>query len=192
VIALDWLTESIPEEDRKLFRKFAKEKIQAEGWAKQGRNAFVKEKNFYTCWVSEKAFQNLLKKRGIRFSTRGLYVGESEGAGFDFTVKKKGEKVTLGLRSIQKDSLYKYRSVAYPDDRFRKEQNKIADYIIVCHDEDPKVHFIGAIRKEALMRKLSQSKRLKSILNQEFFRVVPLEDFSMSLLLTLFDELDRL
>jgi len=100
-------------------------------------------------------------------------------------VKIDGKEVTVGLRSIAPDSLEKWKSVAYPDDRFRLEQDKIADHHIVCNHKDGFSRFFGIISKEELLKELEISRRLYSRKNQEYFRVIPLEKFR-------FDELEKL
>ncbi|PIN73212.1 hypothetical protein COV20_03195 [Candidatus Woesearchaeota archaeon CG10_big_fil_rev_8_21_14_0_10_45_16] len=176
---------TVPKELLEIFRKQAEQKITVEGWAKQGRNAEVKIDNFVHCWVTEEAFKQILISKGIWFRYRGMYFGDSQGAGADFTVKIDGKEVTVGLRSIAPDSLEKWKSVAYPDDRFRLEQDKIADHHIVCNHKDGFSRFFGIISKEELLKELEISRRLYSRKNQEYFRVIPLEKFR-------FDELEKL
>lgn len=167
------------------------EKVLAEGWAEQGRDPWVKAENFAHGWVTEEAFAKILKEKKIWFRNRGLYVGDSEGAGSDFYVRQRGEVFSIGLRSINKDSLSKYHSVAYPDDRFRDEPYKIATFVVACYHELGVVDFLGAIKREDLLTHLQSSSPKLSKRNQELFRTVPLEAFSVPLLDSLFDSLDR-
>lgn len=161
-----------------LFREQATQKIQAEGWAKQGRNVQAKIDNFVHCWITEEAFKQILIQQEKWFRYRGLYFGDAQGAGWDFVVKIDGREVSVGLRSVAPESLNKWKTIAYPDDRFRLEQDKIADYHIICNHENGLTKFFGIISKENLLKELTTSKRLYSPKNQEYFRVVPLEKFS--------------
>ncbi len=181
----DKLELTISSETITFFRQQAEQKIKTEGWAKQGRNADVKRKNFVRCWVTEEAFKQLLIKENKWFRNRGLYFGDAAGAGADFVVKIAGKEVSIGIRSITRDSLTKWKSVAYPDDRFQQEREKIADYHVACYEENGRVSFLGIISKEELLAELEKSKRKYSPLNQEYFRVIPLEKFSDELLLEL-------
>jgi hypothetical protein len=174
-----------------MFRKQAEQKIEIEGWAKQGRNVHIKVQNFVQCWTTEEAFKQLLIERHIWFRNRGLYFGDAQGAGADFIVKINGREVSIGLRSISTDSLMRWKSVAYPDDRFRHEQEKIADYHVVCHYENGNVKFFGIISKEKLLNSLQLSPRLYSRKNQEYFRVVPLDYFAFDDLLALLEQMEN-
>ena len=121
-------------------------------------------------------------QRGIWFRYRGLYFGDAKGAGADFTVRINDKEVTIGLRSVLKDSLQKWNSVPYPDDRFREEKETIAEYHVLCSEENGRVTFRGMISKEDLLSALQASERKYSLQNQEYFRIVPLERFQSSLL----------
>lgn len=182
--------EEIPLETIAFFQQQAEQKIQTEGWAKQGRNAQVKKDNFVHCWITEEAFKQLLIKNGKWFRNRGLYFGDAAGAGADFVVKIDGKEASIGLRSIAPDSLNKWKTVAYPDDRFQHEPEKIADYHIVCQRQGNVTSFFGMISKEELLIELERSKRLYSPKNQEYFRVVPLEKFRMELLHEMLEEME--
>ena len=177
-----YLEHQVPEPLLIFFREQATQKINAEGWAKQGRNVAVKIDNFVHCWTTEEAFKQILIKEKKWFRNRGLYFGDSSGAGADFTVKIDGKEVSVGLRSVAPDSLYKWKSVAYPDDRFRDEKDKIADYHIVCNHDNGLSRFFGIISKEEMLQALENSPRLYSKNNQEYFRIIKLEQFSFSLL----------
>lgn len=172
------------------FVQQAKQKIATEGWAKQGRNVDVKIRNFVNCWITEEGFKQILIQKAKWFRYRGLYFGDAEGAGADFTVKLQGKQTTLGIRSISPESLNKWKTVAYPDDRFRNEKDKIADYHAVCSQDKGQVRIYGIISKENLLRELEISKRMYSPKNQEHFRVVPLEKFEFSKLQEFLGSLD--
>ena len=173
------------------FRKQAEQKIASEGWGKQGRNVAVKIDNFVHCWTTEEAFKQLLIQKGIWFRHRGLYFGDSQGAGADFTVRINGQEKSIGLRSVAPESLEIWKTVAYPDDRFREEQDKIADYHIVCNHNQGYSRFFGIISKEKMIQKLETSKRLYSKKNQEFFRVINLEEFKFTELVELMEKMER-
>ncbi|MBT4539180.1 hypothetical protein HOI26_05555 [Candidatus Woesearchaeota archaeon] len=166
------------------FTEQARQKIENEKWL--GRNKEVKIQNFVHCWITEEAFKQLLMQKKITLRNRGLYFGDAAGAGEDFVIKQGEKEVSIGLRSVAPDSLNKYKSVAYPDDRFRTEQHKIADFIVVCHNSNGCVKFYGAINKSTLLSELEKSRKLYSKMNQEYFRVVPLELFSFRTLQQLF------
>ena len=175
-----------------LFKQQAKQKIEIEGWGKQGRNVDIKVQNFTNCWITEEAFKQILISKKIWFRNRGLYFGDAQGAGADFIVKINGKEVSIGLRSVNQDSLNKWKSVAYPDDRFREEQDKIGDYHIVCNTKEGIVNFYGIISKEELLKSMEISKRLYSPKNQEYFRVIPLEKFEFSKLIELIKVMDKI
>ncbi len=185
------LTQKIPAETINFFRQQAEQKIKTEGWAKQGRNADVKRENFVRCWITEEAFKQLLIKEGKWFRNRGLYFGDASGAGADFVVKIDGKEMSIGLRSISQDSLLRWKSVAYPDDRFQHEKEKIADYHIGCYEEDGMVSFLGIIGKEELLKELEKSERKYSPQNQEYFRIIPLEKFGSELLVEVIKNLEN-
>ena len=134
--------------------------------------------------------RQILISKKIWFRNRGLYFGDSQGAGADFIVKIEGKEVSIGLRSIAPDSLYKWKSVAYPDDRIREEPEKIAQFHIVCNHADGHTKFFGIISKEEMMKELEQSKRLYSPKNGEYFRIIPLDKFNFSNLVGLIDKMD--
>ncbi len=189
---MQFLEYTVPATTKDYFRVQVKQKIQSEGWAKQGRNVDIKQENFVRCWTTEEAFKQLVIARGVWFRYRGNYFGDAEGAGADFTFKIAGKETTLGLRSINKDSLEKYKTVAYPDDRFQHEQDKIADHHVVCYEENGHVKFLGIISKQDLLTNLTTSKRLYSPRNQEYFRVLPLATFSSELLESFLGTLERI
>lgn len=182
---------TVPSSLLTLFHQQATQKIQSEGWAKQGRNVEVKIQNFVRCWTTEEAFKQLLIQRGIWFRYRGLYFGDAQGAGVDFTVRIGEKEVTIGLRSVLPDSLQKWNSVPYPDDRFREEKETIADYHVLCSEENGKVTFIGGISKEELLSALRASERKYSPKNQEYFRTIPSEQFKLSELVHLIEQMER-
>ncbi len=171
------LQQQVPENIIKLFRQQAEQKIESEKWS--GRNKEVKIQNFVHCWVTEEAFKQLLIQKKKWFRHRGLYFGDSAGAGADFTVRINGKETSIGLRSVAPESLNVFKSVAYPDDRFREEQErkKIADYHIVCNHDNGLTNFYGILSKEEMIRILEHSPVLYSRKNQEKFRVIPLERF---------------
>ncbi|MAF99354.1 MAG: hypothetical protein CMH61_01970 [Nanoarchaeota archaeon] len=195
---VQFLSHSIGAEMQTFFQKQAEQKIQMEGWAKQNRNVDVKVANFVQCWTTEEAFKQILISKGIQFKNRGLYFGDAAGAGADFVVRIDGEDVSVGLRSISSSSLNDWKSVAYPDDRFRDEakldegeESHIADYHVVCHNDNGNVRFFGIISKHNLMTQLEISPRLHSRKNQEYFRVIPLEHFKYDTLVSLLAKMDR-
>ncbi len=185
------LISTIPTETIHFFRQQAEQKIQTEGWAKQGRNAELKKENFIRAWITEEAFKQLLIKWGKWFRNRGLYFGDASGAGADFVVKIEGKEVSLGLRSISDDSRTKWKTVAYPDDRFQHEKEKIGDYHIACFEKEGKVSFLGIISKEELLIGLENSDRKYSRQNQEYFRVIPLEKFRDDVLVEMVSTFDN-
>ena len=184
------IRQEIPFSLLSLFEQQAEQKIKTEGWARQGRNADVKKENFVHCWITEEAFKQLLIRENKWFRNRGLYFGDAQGAGADFIVKIDGKEVSIGLRSIAPDSLNKWKTVAYPDDRFQQEKEKIADYHLVCQRQGNVTSFFGMISKEELLAGLEQSRRLYSPQNQEYFRVVPLEKFRMEMLFSLLERME--
>ena len=186
-----FLEKSVPKEQINFFSNQSVKKIDSEGWSRTGRNTEVKIKNFVDCWVTEEAFKQLLIEKNVWFRHRGLYFGDSEGAGPDFTVKIKGKEKTLGIRSVGLESLTSWRSVAYPEDRFQNEPDKIAHFHIVCNNSNGKVKFYGLINKDNLMQELSYSSRVYSKKNQEFFRRIPLHKFEFTDLVCLIEELDK-
>lgn len=188
----EFLEYQVPAEMLAFFRKQAEQKIESEGWGKQGRNVSVKIDNFVHCWTTEEAFKQLLIKEGIWFRHRGLYFGDSQGAGADFTVRIDGKEVSIGLRSVAPESLEVWKTVAYPDDRFREEQERMAGYHIVCNHNNGYSRFFGAISKEKMIERLESSKRLYSKKNQEFFRVIGLEEFKFSELVELMGKMERI
>src|SRR3989344_539636 len=139
------ITQRISTEEIEFFTKKAAEKINAEGW--EGRSTEQKTENFVNCWVTEEAFKKLLMKNKAFFRHRGLYVGDAAGAGVDFEVKENDRWITIGVRSINDDSLNRWKSVAYPEDRFLTEQHKIPDYVVACHNDNGCVTFLGIIEK---------------------------------------------
>jgi len=173
------------------FRKQAEQKIEVEGWGRQGRNVEIKKENFVHCWTTEEAFKQLLIEKKKWFRHRGLYFGDAVGAGADFTVRIEGKEVTMGLRSVASDSLERWKSVAYPDDRFRDEKEKIADYHLVCHHDDGATKFYGVISKEELLRALEISPRIFSRKNQEYFRVINIEKFNFEKMVELMEKMER-
>jgi hypothetical protein len=180
---------TIPPGDLTFYRQQAVFKIKSEGW--NGRNKEQKEHNFYNCWVTEDAFKRILTQHNVEFNNRAVYFGKPDAAGMDFTCWKNGKEVTIGIRSINKDSAYKWKSVAYPNDRFCDEPEKIADYIVACHHEDGNVTFFGCVGKEKFMELLGKSRILHSRMNQEKFRTVPLEEFSLLEMSGVLEGLDR-
>ena len=165
-----------------IFRSQAEQKINAEGWGQQGRNVQTKIDNFVHCWTTEEAFKQILIQHNIWFRYRGLYFGDAQGAGADFIVKINSQEVSVGLRSVAPESLHKWKTVAYPDDRFREEQDKIADYNIVCNNNNGLTKFFGLISKARMLEMLEKSPALYSSKNQERFRIIPLEEFKIEAL----------
>lgn len=175
-----------------IFRQQAEQKISAEGWDQQGRNIQTKIDNFVHCWITEEAFKQILIQHKVWFRYRGLYFGDAQGAGADFILKIDGKEVSVGLRSVAPESLTKWKTVAYPDDRFRTEQDKIADYHIVCNHDNGLTKFFGAITKSNLLSALENSKQLYSARNQERFRVIPLEQFTLNQLQELIEKAEKI
>jgi len=153
----------------------AKEKVEMESW---GARTEQKIQNFANSFITEEAFKKLLAQNKIWCRYRGLYVGDAEGAGVDFTVKQNNQETSIGLRSIDKESLEKWKSVAYPNDRFETEKEKIADYIVVCYRENNYITFIGWIKKNEFLSQLNNSQIKLSFKNREKFRTVSLENFN--------------
>jgi len=187
----NYLQHQVPQDQINFFRKQAEQKIASEGWAKQGRNVDVKVNNFVHCWVTEEAFKQILIEKKVWFRNRGLYFGDSQGAGADFTVKIDGKETTIGLRSVARESLNKWKQVAYPDDRIRLGE-KIADYHIVCNHDQGDSKFFGIISREDLLEAVADGRRLYSKNNQEYFRVIPLEFFSYEKLISLFENMEKI
>ncbi|MBS3124296.1 hypothetical protein J4437_06745 [Candidatus Woesearchaeota archaeon] len=197
------LTISISSELQNVFRKQAEQKIAAEKW--DGRHTQVKINNFLNCWISEEAFKQLLIQHKAWFRYRGLYFGDAQGAGADFTLrleeKKEGKEeekeISLGIRSINELSWKKFSSVPYPNDRFEEEQEKIADFHVVCSNQNGQdnqeiqVNFLGLISKENLLQALEHSEKRYSPANQEYFRTIPLERFSLVNLEKFFDIIEK-
>lgn len=186
----NYLEYKVPQQILDFFRKQAEQKIESEGWARQGRNVEVKVDNFVHCWVTEEAFKQLLIQRKKWFRHRGLYFGDSAGAGADFTVKVDGKEVSVGLRSVAPESLYKWKTVAYPDDRFQHEKEKVADYHIVCNHDNGLTRFFGIISKEKLLDELQFSKKMYSKKNQEYFRIVGLEKFEFLEMVNIIEKME--
>ncbi len=183
---------TVPQTSIDYFQQQVKQKILSEGWAKQGRNTDIKEANFIRCWTTEEAFKQILIQHRAWFSYRGNYFGDAQGAGPDFRLKIDGKEISLGLRSINKDSLQKYKTVAYPDDRFQHEQDKIAEHHIACYEENGHVQFLGIITKQDLLTQLTLSRRIYSPRNQEYFRVTPLHTFSSQALTDFLHQLEKI
>lgn len=181
---------TVPKPLIETFIQQAKQKIAAEGWGKQGRNTEVKIRNFVQCWITEEAWKQLLIKNGKWFRYRGLYFGDALGAGADFIIRLKGRETTLGIRCVEEESLHKWNTVAYPDDRFRSEKEKIAEHHIVCSQNKGQVNFHGAISKADLLQELANSPVKYSPKNQERFRVVPLKKFTQESIQKLLREAD--
>ena len=174
-----------------LFRSQAQQKISAEGWGKQGRNVQTKIDNFVHCWTTEEAFKQILIQHKVWFRYRGLYFGDAQGAGADFILKIDGKEVSVGLRSVAPESLHKWKTVAYPDDRFRTEQDKIANYHIVCNHDNGLTKFFGLISKARMLEILEKSPALYSSRNQERFRIIPLEEFRIDALHEFLNSLEK-
>ena len=171
------------------FQQQAQQKIAAEKWGKDGRPVEIKIKNFVQAWITEEAFKQILIQYGKWFNNRALYFGDAAGAGPDFVIKLNGELKNLGLRSIDHRSYQEFKSVAYPNDRFEQEQDKIADYHVACYAQNGTVSFLGLISKKELLAELSKAERKYSKANQEYFRTVPLQLFRSE---ALFDMLQKL
>jgi len=191
LITNNFLQYQVPIHLIEIFRQQATQKIAAEGWAKQNRNVGIKIDNFVHCWTTEEAFKQILIQHKIWFRYRGLYFGDAQGAGADFIIKINGQEVSVGLRSVAPESLTKWKTVAYPDDRFRNEKDKIADFHIVCNHDNGLSKFFGLISKENLFRELGQSERKYSAKNQEYFRLIPLEKFEFQSLQKLLDAAEK-
>src|SRR3989344_9675047 len=101
---ISFLEKSVPKDQINFFSNQSAKKIDSEGWSRNGRNTEVKIKNFVDCWVTEEAFKQLLIEKKVWFRHRGLYFGDPEGAGPDFTVKINGKEKTLGIRSVGLES----------------------------------------------------------------------------------------
>lgn len=175
-----------------LFRQQAQQKIKAEGWAKQNRNVETKIDNFVHCWITEEAFKQILIQNKIWFRYRGLYFGDAQGAGADFTIRVKVKETSLGLRSVAPESLTQWKTVAYPNDRFQSEKEKISDYHVVCNQDQGLVKFFGVITKKELLNQLENSPVLYSKKNQEKFRIINLDQFKFKDLLELLEQAERI
>ena len=172
------------------FQQQAQQKIAAEKWGKDGRPTEIKIKNFVQAWITEEAFKQILIQRGKWFNNRALYFGDAKGAGPDFMVKINGEIKTLGIRSINDRSYREFKTVAYPNDRFEQEQDKIAEYHVACHAQNGTVSFLGLISKAELLQELAKAERKYSRQNQEYFRTVPLHNFSIEQLTALLQKIE--
>ena len=181
----------IPDDEIRFFEKKAAEKVDSEGWAKDGRNAEVKTRNFVNCWVTEEAFKKLLMSRGVWLRNRGLYVGDASGAGVDFVVKLYGVEKSIGIRSTTEEAIGRYKEIAYPEDRFKYEKEKIADYIVACTNTDGLVRIYGIMEKHAFIDLLEKSSVKFSKNNQEHFRVVSILFFSVDALNSLMEQLEK-
>ena len=170
------IIQQVTPEEIAFFTQKAEEKIAAEGW--HGRNKEQKKQNFVSCWLTEEAFKKLLIAHHAFFRHRALYVGDAAGAGLDFEIKRGDTWVSVGIRSIGPESAFKWKSVAYPEDRFLQEPEKIPDYVVACTVEGTAVTFFGIIDKGTLLAELARSERRRSRTNQEYFRTVPLGMFS--------------
>ncbi len=179
----------VPQTDINFFKKKAEEKINTERWV--GRRKDIKINNFVNCWITEEAFKNILMKKGIWFRHRGMYVGDASGSVMDFEVKLNGKIKSICIRSINEDSLKKWKSVAYPDDRFRDEKEKIADYTVACHNSNGNVMFLGMIEKRRLLEELSNSRRIYSKMNQEYFRTTGLDKFRFDRMMNWISDLEK-
>ena len=188
---MSFIEKSVSQERISMITEDVTRKIKSEGWEKQGRNVDVKIKNFIHCWITEHAFKDILIDKGIWFRNRGQYIGDSQGAGADFIVKIDGKEISVGLRSVAEQSLIKWKSVAYPDDRFQMEKDKIGDYHVVCHNKDGVVRFYGIIYKERLLECMTNAAKKYSPMNQEYFRTIPLEEFSFGNLSILLDKMEK-
>lgn len=186
-----YLMYTVPSALIDIFTKQATQKIHAEGWGKEGRNTDIKIANFVHCWITEEAFKQILIQQHIWFRYRGLYFGDAQGAGADFIVKINNKETSIGLRSIAPESIQKWKTVAYPDDRFRLEQDKIADIHIVCNHAEGYTRFFGAITRAELLDELEQSQRKYSKQNQEYFRIIPLEKFTFAQLILLLEKCEK-
>ena len=69
----NYLEQSVPNSLINNFISQAKQKIESEGWGKQGRNVEVKIFNFVQCWITEEAFKQILIQKKKWFRYRGLY-----------------------------------------------------------------------------------------------------------------------
>ncbi len=185
-----FMQKRLSKEEIDFFRVKAGEKIKSEGW--EGRRKNVKADNFLNCWASEEAFKKILADNKAWFRHRGLYVGDSIGAGEDFSVRLDNEEKSIGIRSTTEENFQKYKEVAYPDDRFRSEKWRIADYIIICTVNGGDVKFYGAIKKEKLIEELGNSERKYSKANQEYFRVAPVESFSYTEMAELLQNIEKI
>ncbi len=182
------IIQQVTPEEIAFFGQKAAEKIAAEGW--RGRNKEQKKQNFASCWLTEEAFKKLLIARKAFFRHRALYVGDAAGAGLDFEIKRGDAWVSVGIRSIGPASAFKWKTVAYPEDRFLQEPEKIPDYVVACIVEGTMVTFFGIISKAALLAELARSERRRSRTNQEYFRTVPLGMFSGEKLLSFLQEIE--
>ena len=187
-----FLEYQVPASLLELFQTQAEQKIQAEGWGKDGRPVEIKVHNFVQCWATEEAFKQILIQKKIKFRHRGLYFGDAAGAGADFTVSITRKEVSLGIRSLTADSFHKWKSVAYPEDRFQHEPEKIASYHVVCTFENHTVRFLGMMSKVELLQALQKSEVKYSPKNQEQFRVIPLEKFRLPELYALLSKMDTI
>ena len=187
----EFLEYTVPQPLMTLFRQQATQKIHSEGWAKQGRNVQTKIDNFVHCWITEEAFKQILIQKNIWFRYRGLYFGDAAGAGADFTVRIDGKEVTVGLRSIAPESLHQWKTVAYPNDRYEEEQEKMADHHIVCNHDNGQARFFGIISKQHLLNALQMSPVLYSRKNQEKFRIVHLDRFKFEDLVQLLEKMEK-
>jgi hypothetical protein len=189
-----YLEESMDEQTIESFREKAKKKIEQEKWV--GRDAELKARNFVQCWTSEKAWSKILDKHNIRNEWAGTYVGDVEHAPPNYKIWINKVETTLGIRSRTLRDLARWLEVPYPDDRFRLEREKIHDYIIISsvsfiNGKGASVRFYGAMRREDLMKALQTIQPHLSPAQQEYFRPVPLKNFSYDLMADLLKKADR-
>lgn len=189
-----YLEEYMDEQTIESFREKARKKIEQEKWV--GRNAELKEKNFLQCWTSEKAWGKILDKDNIRNAWAGTYVGDVKHAPPNYKIWINKVETTLGIRSRTLRDLARWLEVPYPNDRFRLESEKIHDYVIISsvdfiEGKGATVRFYGALHKDDLIKILQTIQPHLSRAQQEYFRPVPLENFSYDLMLDLLKKADR-
>jgi len=189
-----YLEEHIDEQTITSFREKARKKIEQEKWV--GRNAELKEKNFLQCWTSEKAWGKILDKDNIRNAWAGTYVGDVKHAPPNYKIWINKVETTLGIRSRTLRDLSHWLEVPYPNDRFRLESEKIHDYIIISsvnfiEGKGATVRFYGALHREDLIKILQTIQPHLSPAQQEYFRPVPLKNFSYDLMLDLLKKADH-
>ena len=183
-----------------LCKLIAKLKVKAEGW-KRGKGEEEKRAiDFWgACYTSEFAFNHYLKVKERKHIWAGFFFGEAGLAPPNFTLWKRGEKFTAGIRSRRhKDWVtagkYGYDPVVFYPVR---EYKDMADYIIASSlmtndDGSSSIGYWGAITKDELQKVMEPLSISRYLYNP--FKKPPLKCFNkmegLKLLQELVDSLD--